>query len=258
MKITVIAPITKRVKDADGQNKVTNKTEYSSKECISELPCEFEFTFIENGPHLMLNAYDQAFAIRGVVEKAVQAEKNGADAIVINCSADTGLAACREAVSIPVIGPTESTLLYSAQFCDKISVITGYKRINGRFYKMARELGMAHRLTCTKEVRIPEGGFSGEEKIVEGVFQVVRDIYDTTGCDSFMLGCSDFDGLSYMLGYPGLHGLEEKLMDKLAEAGIEINFYKPFDIAIYQAYISALLKEKNSRRTYPAPHTIYT
>lgn len=258
MKITVIAPITKRVKGTDGQSRNTNKTEYTNKKCITELPCEFEFSFIENGPFLMLNAYDQAYALRGVVERAVQAEAEGADAIVINCTADTGLAACREAVSIPVIGPTESTFLYSTQFTDRISVITGLERINGRFYKMARKLGMAHRLTCARAVQIPEGGFKDRDGIVEGVFDVIRDIYETTGCDSFMLGCSDFDGLAYMLGCPGLHGLEEALLARLEHEGMKINFYKPFDVAVYQAYISILMNAKSSRSTYPAPHTLYT
>ncbi len=258
MKITVIAPITKRVKDTDGQSKMTNKTEYSNKKCITELPCEFEFSFIKDGPSLMLNAYDQAYALRGVVERAIRAEKEGADAIVINCTADTGLAACREAVSIPVIGPTESTILYSTQFTDRISVITGLDRINGRFYKIVRELGMAHRLACAREVQIPEGGFKSKGDIVEGVFEVIHDIYRTTGCDSFMLGCSDFDGLAYMLGCPGLHGLEEALAARLELEGMRINFYKPFDIAIYQAYVSILMNAKSSRSTYPAPHTLYT
>lgn len=43
MKITVIAPITKRVKGTDGQGRNTNKTEYTNKKCITELPANLNF-----------------------------------------------------------------------------------------------------------------------------------------------------------------------------------------------------------------------
>lgn len=257
MKISVIAPITKKVKSESGETAVTKKTEYVNKRCLMNLPCEFDFHFIENGPFLMLNAYDQAYALKGVVEKAIECEKQGADAIVINCTADTGLAACREAVSIPVIGPTESTFLYSAQFTGQLGVITGLERINNRFYEIARGLGMSHRLKAVKAVTKPEGGFHGMEDIVEAVFQAIRVIYDTEYCDSFMLGCSDFDGLTYMLGCPGLHGLEEALLQKIEKEGMKVNFYKPFDIAIYMAYIAVLAGVGTSERSYPSPHTFY-
>ncbi|MCP4321048.1 MAG: hydrogenase expression protein HupH, partial [Alteromonadales bacterium] len=42
------------------------------------------------------------------IKQAIKAERAGADAIIIDCMGDPGLNACREAVSIPVIGPCQT------------------------------------------------------------------------------------------------------------------------------------------------------
>ncbi len=246
MKITVIAPIA-----------LKRKSTYESKPCCEALPCDFEFVFIDEGPMLVLNAYDQAYATFGVVKKAQEAQKSGSDAIIINCTADTALRACREAVSIPVIGVAESTFLYTAQFTDQITVLTFSDRINGRFYDVARSLGMSHRLTCSRTVVLPEGSNKGKEDVVNALYEAIRDVYEHTRCDSFMLGCSDFEGMGHMLGCPGVAGIDEGLQEKLSENHLEVHLYKPFDVAVHQAYSAVLMHTKNSRKTYPAPHTRY-
>jgi Hydantoin racemase len=246
MKITVIAPIA-----------LKRKSTYESKPCCQSLPCDFDFVFIDEGPMLILNAYDQAFASPGVVLKAQEAEANGADAIIINCTADTALYACREAVSIPVIGAAESTFLFTAQFTDQITVLTFSDRINGRFYDIARNLGMSHRLTCSRTVSLPEGSGKGKDDVVNALYENIKDIYDHTRCDSFMLGCSDFEGMGHMMGCPGVAGIDEGLKAKLSENSLKVYLYKPFDVAVNQAYIAALMHARSSRKTYPAPHTIY-
>lgn len=48
---------------------------------------------------------DEAFAAPELVKMAIQAEKDGYDAIVIYCFSDVGLEALRENVKIPVIAP---------------------------------------------------------------------------------------------------------------------------------------------------------
>lgn len=258
MKIVVIAPIkgSKHKENNDDARDSVNK-QYQQKKCCTDLPVEFEFVFIDEGPKLVLNSYDQTYAAPGVVKKAVQAEKDGADAIIINCTADTALFACREAVSIPVIGPTESTFLFSTQFTDRISVLTFSDRINGRFYRIAKELGMYERLTCSKTVALPLNSNKGAEDVAEALFKAICDINKDTLCDGFMLGCSDFEGMGYMLGCPGVIGVEESLLKKLKDADMEIVLYKPFEVAVYQAYIAALMNMKNGSKSYPTPTVFF-
>ena len=56
------------------------------------------------------SALDVAVTSLELIEKAVQAEKDGYDVIGLYCSGDPAMDAIREAVSIPVIGAGQSSL----------------------------------------------------------------------------------------------------------------------------------------------------
>lgn len=72
---------------------------------------EIQIATIRAGPLEILTAYDDAKAIGYVLEEAEKAEKEGFDAIIMSCFMDVGLDAMREAVSIPVIGAGQASLL---------------------------------------------------------------------------------------------------------------------------------------------------
>lgn len=57
------------------------------------------------------SALDAALAAPEIIKMAVRAEREGYDAVVIYCFSDPALAACREAVKIPVIGGGQASLL---------------------------------------------------------------------------------------------------------------------------------------------------
>ena len=80
-----------------------------------------KMTYIEKGPPVIESEYEDALAVPATVEEAIKAEKAGADAIVINCTADTGLEQCRECLTVPVVAPTQSTMYLAAQLAHKFS-----------------------------------------------------------------------------------------------------------------------------------------
>ena len=65
----------------------------------------------------MLNA---VWLIDGIIE----AEQKGYDAAIIGCGNDPGLQEARQAVDIPVVGPTEAAMLLACSLGSKFSVIT--------------------------------------------------------------------------------------------------------------------------------------
>ena len=71
---------------------------------------EISVDCIRKGPDELDCHTDEAFAAPELVKMAIQAEKDGYDAIVIYCFSDVGLEALRENVKIPVIAPGEVTL----------------------------------------------------------------------------------------------------------------------------------------------------
>lgn len=259
MKISVIAPITPPgVNPPPEAPQTPYKSKYADKACCVNLPAEFEFLYLDDGPKVLRNTYDSAYAAPELIRKAVLAQNAGSDAIVINCTADTALRPCREAVSIPVIGPMESSMLYAAQFVDRYSVLTFAKEINHRFYRLARELGVSDRLVCAKSVE--EAGVScgtGRQDIVSALSKLIGGIFRETGCDGYILGCTDFEGFCYALGCSDTEGMEEELDTQLRADDIEAVFFKPFEIAVYQAYSSVLMGLHPGKSSYPRPHAFF-
>ncbi len=199
MKIAVISPIL-------APAAYDYRKKFRLKDC-ENVPAEFVFSYIDVGPQFILNAYDDAYAAPDLIRKVVQCEQKGFDAVVINCSADTALRACREAVSIPVIGPTECTMLYAGQLVDQFSVLTFSARINSRFERIAHELGVSHRLACVSSVEIPFHDLSnGQEKVENALLEEIKRISAATGCDGYILGCTDFEDVAW--------GLNEKLQEE--------------------------------------------
>src|SRR3954464_3299342 len=66
--------------------------------------------FIPEGPPSIESRFDEVFSVPWLVALAVEAERDGVDAIVIDCMGDPGLAPLREAVRIPVLGVAQTAM----------------------------------------------------------------------------------------------------------------------------------------------------
>lgn len=86
---------------------------------------EISVDCIRKGPDELDCHTDEAFAAPELVKMAIQAEKDGYDAVVIYCFSDVGLEALRENVKIPVIAPGEVTLSVAQTLCSRFVVVTG-------------------------------------------------------------------------------------------------------------------------------------
>lgn len=214
---------------------------YRRRDCEA-VPARFTFSYLDHGPRFIQNAYDDAQAAPDLLRKVIEAERGGADAVVINCSADTALRACREAVSIPVLGPSESTFLYAAQWTDAFAVLTFSQRINGRFHRIAQELGLSHRLRAVQSVEMDFDAISnGQDAVVERLYAAIAALHSETGCDGFILGCTDFEDAA------------PELSQRLEAGGLHVLLFKPFEIAAWQAYITVQMGLCQGKNSYPAP-----
>lgn len=70
---------------------------------------------LEQGPLTIRTAEDEAIATPGVVAKIVQAEQDGIDAVIVDCTSDVGVREARALVNIPVVGAGEASLRLAQQ-----------------------------------------------------------------------------------------------------------------------------------------------
>lgn len=69
------------------------------------------------------SALDIAIAAPEIIQMAMAAEGEGYDAVVLYCFSDPAVDACREAVSIPVVGAGQASYMLAAQVSRQFGVI---------------------------------------------------------------------------------------------------------------------------------------
>ena len=67
--------------------------------------------------------FDMAMAAPAVIKKVLEAEKDKVDAIVVNIMSEISLAACREAVKIPVLSLAETAMHVAGTLGRKFSIV---------------------------------------------------------------------------------------------------------------------------------------
>jgi allantoin racemase len=197
-----------------------------------------------HAPTSITSQYDDARAAPSVLEQVLAAAREGADALVINCTADTAVEAAREAVAIPVVGVSEAAMHLAAQLADRFSVLTFADRIAARFFAMARRLGMAHKLVSVRSVEMPLEEITDRGRLAADLAQVATACVREDGAHLIILGCTDFE----------LATLETAA--HLRRAGIEVPLLRPFAIGVRQAEMLVDLALSHSKLTYPLPRDL--
>ena len=84
---------------------------------------------------------------REMMANAVQAEREGYDAVIVGHFQDSGLYEVRSMVDIPVIALGEASMLYACQLGQRIGLITLNERFVAGHLHQIRKYGLEHRVT---------------------------------------------------------------------------------------------------------------
>ena len=113
------------------------------------------------------------------------------DAIVIACYSDPGLAACREAAPVPVLGIQESGVYTAMSMGDRFGVIALSDRSRKRHLRHLRQLGIIDRLAGERvaQLTVAESASDGGT-VFEQLAAAGRALRDDDGADVVVLGCA--------------------------------------------------------------------
>ncbi|MBW7835065.1 MAG: aspartate/glutamate racemase family protein [Sphingomonadales bacterium] len=204
---------------------------------------EISFVTIDNGPETIEGEFDEVFAKPDTVAKIIQAEQDGVDAVIIDCMGDPGLAAAREAVAIPVLGPCQTAMHVASMLGHRFSVVTVLCRLHPLLDNLASIYGVSGKMTSVRSVDIPVIELDKDpERLCRALAeQSIRAIEDD-GADVIILGCTGMDGLA--------DAIENELM-KARLSGVPV--IDPINAAISLA--KALLRSKlsHSKRAFGYP-----
>jgi allantoin racemase len=155
-----------------------------------------------------------------------RADAEGFSAGIVGCFSDPALAAIRETVSMPVVGPGQSSIMLALQLGERYAVLTPLENGDKRTLPRLRTLGVSERLASVRGVGVSvvdlANGASGSwERILSAAQKCIAD-----GADVLVLGCmsmafKDIDReLSRRIGIPVVNPILAAL--KSAETMIDL------------------------------------
>lgn len=179
--------------------------------------------------------YTELLNNRGVVETAIQGEKDGFDAVVLGCWADP-LWEAREAINIPVVGIGEASMLLACSLGYKFAIITVAPGVVPSIELDLRMYGMQER-AIHRPVRfldpasdaelLLESISNPERRFIPNFERVARQCIND-GAEVIIVGCGYYGPILSMHGYNEIPGTGVPVLDcsaaglKMAEALVDL------------------------------------
>ena len=174
--------------------------------------------------------YDEAVQGPFIVEKVVEAEKDGYDGVFISCFADPAVEASRLQVRIPVVGAFQPTALTASLISRRWSVVTVLPEVIPMIRRNARNLGIEKNIASIRHVNMhpiiagPEDVQTLEQRSLSETEKAV----DEDGAQLVALGCT------------AMIGLAEKIAREMAAKGKLVSVLDPTACAI--GYLELLIR----------------
>ena len=171
--------------------------------------------------------------------KAVTGRNHPADAVIVGCFGDPGVAALREVLDCPVVGPCEAAFHLGAQLGARVGIVTILDSVVPLLDRMVLAMGQSLRYAGSSAIDIPVLDLRHDptavaERIVSAGTQLIRE----RNADVLVLGCMS---LAFL-------GMAERVVAPLGAPVIN-----PAKCALKTAEILVDQDLLQSRRTYAKP-----
>ncbi len=153
---------------------------------------EFVFESVRAAPKNYVSASDMVLAEFGAYEAGLEAERRGFDAVCIDTMSDSGLAALRAELTIPVIGPGRASVLMAMMLGHRFSIIAMWPHWQHLYRKVLGELGVAGHCASIRWIdTVPNNqSLMGDkaEETYAALTDAAQRAIDEDGADVILLG----------------------------------------------------------------------
>ena len=176
----------------------------------------------------------------GVYEAGLSAEREGFDAVVIDTMSDSGMAALRSVLSIPVIGPGKASMLYAMTLGARFSVLAQWRPALPRYRKVIRDYGFDRQCASVRSFDVEPDFVNLTEVKEDKTFPIMLEV---------AMRCVEEDGADVIcLGSTTMHQAAEFLAERLP-----VPLVNPGPLSYKLAETLLATGLTHSRKAYPAP-----
>lgn len=180
-------------------------------------------------------AYFTLLNKREIVEKVIEAEKEGYDAAIVGCFLDPGVREAREVVDIPVLGLGEPTLLWACLLGNRFAIVTLNEpklipemELELRMYGLeARAIPRPVRPISTPSLEVFTRGMEDPQPVVADILEKSRQCV-ANGAEVIVVGCNGLGPLCTIANVVKVDEIEAPILDcvsvtlKIAETEVEL------------------------------------
>lgn len=172
----------------------------------------------------LIYGYGRMINARPFCERAIEAQRQGFDAVVTNCTFDVGVREARELVDIPVVATAESTVHYAALLGNKMGVVSmqekqiclGWEKVLVDYGFQSRAIVNAVRGVNLSTYDAGTKGMADNSIIVRAVEEKAKELA-SDGAEVIIIGCGLYGPVCTKNGFVKLEG-DIPLVDPMAIA----------------------------------------
>jgi allantoin racemase len=141
------------------------------------------------GPLSIESHSDECLCIPPTIA-AIRARAPQPDAVIVGCFGDPGVAALREILEYPVIGPFEAALFAGLQLGDRVGVVTILKSVVPILDCLVRGMGQSLRYAGAAAIDVPVLQLRNDPaEVTKRVASVGAELVRSYNADVLVLGC---------------------------------------------------------------------
>ena len=199
-------------------------------------------SLLDAGPSSIECEFDEALSVPDTVLKAIEAERSGADALIIDCMGDPGLNACREVVNIPVLGPGQASMHFAAMLGHRFSFVTVLDCLRPMIDDMVSKYGLKDSYASFESVNVP----------VLDIHEDMIKLQDAM-LEKSLIAVKDKHAGAIVLGCTGFLGCAEAIKTGLLDQGLNVPVIDPIPLTLHLADSLVKTGLSHSKVIYPAP-----
>lgn len=201
---------------------------------------DFHFRPVKAGPSSFMSPHDFSLMDIAIFEAGANAEAEGFDAVCIDTMSDSGMAALRSVLDIPVVSPGKASMLFALTLGSRFSVLAQWKPALFRYKRALGEYGLTQQCASVRSFDIPPNFDSLLDGKQETAFPKMRDT---------CMRCIEEDGAEVIcLGSTTMYQAAEWLA-----ANLPVPVINPGPLTYKLVESMLALKLSHSRAAYPKP-----
>ncbi len=177
-------------------------------------------------------------ATPAIFNELMEAEREGADAIVIDLMADIALDACRELVDIPVVGLPKASMDLATGVGRTFSVVSTMPASEPFMRRAAAAYGYSDRLVSVRNVVFAPGSDYRSQESIQMLADCCRKTIMEDGADAVVFGSGR------------LFAVTDLLIEAMGPEVPRVPFVEPLAAGLAMAAALVDLGLRNSRRAY--------